>query len=277
MNMAHNNEKAEERLQDFERRHSDLQAELSKHRDDKKALAEALRETQKQKEEIDALLVCARAVLTSTSFPKTAREIFDVCRTSIGARSGYVALLSEAGQENEVLFLESGGLDCTVDPELPMPIRGLRSESYRMNKTVFHNDFMNSQWVAFMPAGHVVLNNVLFAPLIHDDRTVGLIGIANKDGGFTEADARLATAFGEIASIALQNSRTLDQLREALSQVKTLSGLLPICASCKKIRDDKGYWNQIESYIRDHSEAEFSHGICPECVKKLYPDFCNDD
>jgi len=62
------------------------------------------------------------------------------------------------------------------------------------------------------------------------------------------------------------------KLQDALARVKTLSGLLPICASCKKIRDDSGYWNQIESYIRDRSEAEFSHGICPECTKKLYPD-----
>ena len=51
-------------------------------------------------------------------------------------------------------------------------------------------------------------------------------------------------------------------------EVKTLTGLLPICATCKKIRDDKGYWKQIESYIRDHSEAEFSHGICPDCHEK---------
>jgi DNA-binding response OmpR family regulator len=61
-------------------------------------------------------------------------------------------------------------------------------------------------------------------------------------------------------------------LRKALAQVKKLSGFLPICASCKKIRDDKGYWQQIEAYIRDHSEAEFSHGICPECAEKLYGD-----
>lgn len=59
-------------------------------------------------------------------------------------------------------------------------------------------------------------------------------------------------------------------MQEALSKVKVLSGMLPICASCKKIRDDKGYWNQIEAYIRTHSEADFSHGICPECMKRLY-------
>jgi hypothetical protein len=62
------------------------------------------------------------------------------------------------------------------------------------------------------------------------------------------------------------------KLEDALSQLKTLSGLLPICSSCKKIRDDSGYWNQIERYIQDHSEAEFSHSICPECLKRLYPD-----
>ena len=75
--------------------------------------------------------------------------------------------------------------------------------------------------------------------------------------------------------IALIHSLRLKQaaLKEALSEVKTLSGFLPICASCKNIRDDKGYWNQIETYIREHSEAEFSHGICPECARKLYPEF----
>jgi AmiR/NasT family two-component response regulator len=59
------------------------------------------------------------------------------------------------------------------------------------------------------------------------------------------------------------------ELRDALSKVKTLRGLLPICASCKKIRDDQGYWQQIEHYLRDHSGAEFTHGLCPECAEKL--------
>ena len=63
------------------------------------------------------------------------------------------------------------------------------------------------------------------------------------------------------------------ELGKALSDVKKLSGLLPICASCKKIRDDKGYWNQIEEYIRDHSEAEFTHSICEECAGNLYPEY----
>ena len=68
-------------------------------------------------------------------------------------------------------------------------------------------------------------------------------------------------------------SKLVGELQEALAKVKALSGLLPICASCKKIRDDKGYWTQVEVYIRDHSEADFSHSICPDCAARLYPDF----
>lgn len=70
-----------------------------------------------------------------------------------------------------------------------------------------------------------------------------------------------------------EKAKLIAELAEALAKVKTLSGLLPICSSCKKIRDDKGYWNQIEAYIQEHSDAEFSHGICPECARKYYPDF----
>ena len=67
--------------------------------------------------------------------------------------------------------------------------------------------------------------------------------------------------------------KTIEQEKEqAVSELKVLGGLLPICASCKKIRDDQGYWSQIESYIRDHSEAQFSHGICPDCARAIYPE-----
>ena len=70
-----------------------------------------------------------------------------------------------------------------------------------------------------------------------------------------------------------ERNQLIKGLQDSLAKIKTLSGMLPICASCKKIRDDKGYWNQIETYLREHSEAEFSHGICPECAQKLYPDY----
>ena len=68
--------------------------------------------------------------------------------------------------------------------------------------------------------------------------------------------------------------KTTARLQEALDNIKTLEGLLPMCANCKSIRDDGGYWQQVEVYIRDHSEAKLSHSICPDCATKLYPDLC---
>jgi PAS domain S-box-containing protein len=72
--------------------------------------------------------------------------------------------------------------------------------------------------------------------------------------------------------IEADREKLINKLQAALIKIKTLRGIIPICAACKKIRDDKGYWNQLENYLTDHSEADFSHGICPECVKKLYPE-----
>jgi PAS domain S-box-containing protein len=80
----------------------------------------------------------------------------------------------------------------------------------------------------------------------------------------------LARDITERKRVEAEREKLIAQLQNALTEVKKLSGLLPICASCKKIRNDKGYWEQIEIYIHDRSEADFTHGICPECAKKLY-------
>ncbi len=71
-------------------------------------------------------------------------------------------------------------------------------------------------------------------------------------------------------------SAKVTELQEALNQINTLKGILPICANCKKIRDDAGYWQQVEAYISKYTSAEFSHGICPDCMKKLYPELCDE-
>ena len=97
---------------------------------------------------------------------------------------------------------------------------------------------------------------------------------------FKELDATNKSLRNEIKSrinSERQREKLIDELQTALADVNTLSGLLPICAKCKKIRDDKGYWNQIESYIRDHSGAKFSHGICPDCAKELYSEFIRNN
>lgn len=74
-----------------------------------------------------------------------------------------------------------------------------------------------------------------------------------------------------------ERERLINELKQALADIKTLSGLVPICSNCKKIRDDKGYWTQVEAYVQEHSQAQFSHGFCPECMRKLFPNLKFDD
>ncbi len=88
--------------------------------------------------------------------------------------------------------------------------------------------------------------------------------------GVIEAREKCYYYIGELE----QNNKTL---QDALAEIKTLRGLISICSSCKKVRDDKGFWTQVEAYVSEHTEAEFSHGICPDCMKKLYPEYTNED
>lgn len=86
----------------------------------------------------------------------------------------------------------------------------------------------------------------------------------------SEMVLRIANA--KAAEEKIEREKLINELQEALGKIRTLKGLIPICSSCKKVRDDEGYWHQVEVYIRDHSTAEFSHSLCPDCFQKLYPE-----
>jgi PAS domain S-box-containing protein len=184
------------------------------------ALRSALAQAHQREAEVSGLLDGARAVLQHRAFQDSARRIYDVCKALLGASAGYVSLLTEDGAENDVVFLDSGDWVCTVDPDLPMPIRGLRAEAYRTGEPVYDNAFAGSRWQVYMPAGHARLDSVLFAPLRLGGKVVGLMGLANKPGGFSGRDARLAAAFGELAVIGLMNSRTLEALRRSRDELE---------------------------------------------------------
>jgi PAS domain S-box-containing protein len=209
-----------------------------------------------REDEVSALLDSARAVLQYADFKDSARAIFDFCKKVTGATAGYVALLTEDGAENEVLFLDPGGRECVVDPTLPMPIRGLRGEAYRMGKPAYDNDFWHNEWMRFMPTGHVTLDNVLFAPLIIDGKAVGLMGLANKPGGFTERDAKMALAFGELAAIALNNSRTRELLENSEERFRVVAqtaidAIITIDSSSRIT-----FWNKSSETLFGYTEAE---------------------
>lgn len=220
------------------------------------SLIQSLEVSRQREAEVSALLQGSRAVLQYREFEDATRSIFDACKNLIGATAGYVALLNKEETYNELLFLDSGGLDCTVDPSLPMPIRGLRERVYRTGKTVYENDFSESEWTEFLPEGHAPLHNVLFAPLKVNGKAVGLLGLANKPGGFTIDDVSMATAFGELASIALMNSRSLESLEASEQRFRSTAqsaadAMISIESDGKII-----FWNQAAEKIFGYSNEE---------------------
>jgi len=135
-----------------------------------------------------------------------------------------------------------------------------------------------SQEREFLKANKV--RSALMVPLRYGPSLTGVLGFdsLHRAQSWNEELIALLKIAGVVFGNAIERkrseeerSRLILELQESLARVRTLSGLLPICSSCKKIRDDKGYWNQIETYIRDRSQAEFTHGICPECAQRLYP------
>ncbi|OEF96548.1 ATP-binding protein [Desulfuribacillus alkaliarsenatis] len=188
--------------------------------DEMKSKQELINELKLIKDENDAILESTRALMGSQDFQTTAKVIFNCCKKVIGNISGYVALLKADGEENEVIYLDSGGRPCTVDINLPMPIRGLREIAYHTNKAVIDNNFASSKWMQYMPAGHMSVDNVLFAPLVIDQKTVGLIGLANKKGGFTKRDSDFASRIGDIVALALRNTRMIDSLKQSISDLR---------------------------------------------------------
>ncbi len=225
-----------------------------------------------------AYLNSAKAVLEHRDFDAYARMLFDNCKKVLGAMSGYVALLNENGSENEVIFLDSGGLPCTVDPSLPMPIRGLRNEAYRTGKVVYDNDFLGSKWMEFMPEGHVALENVLFAPIRVREKVVGLLGLANKPHGFSETDAEIAQEFGELAAVGLSNHLSRKNLEENEERFRLLYEHAPLPYQSL---DETGLlievnqtWLDAFGITRDEAIGKrFEDVLTKECQERFRADF----
>ena len=185
-------------------------------------LRRSLKEIQDREVELRALLLSSRAVLEKETFEKTARIIFDRCKETLQASAGYVVLVDASGRHNQALFLDTGADTCSVDPSLPMPVRGLTAEVYKGCKSVSHNAFDTSDYRDLMPQGHAPIKNVLLSPLVIANKTVGLMGLANKPGGFSERDNQLARVFSEQMAVAYRNQMSLDALEKSETRFRSV-------------------------------------------------------
>ena len=111
----------------------------------------------------------------------------------------------------------------------------------------------------------------------YDDDTIAVESVQKGAQDYIVKGQVTGSMLGRAIRYAIERRKLLVQLAQSTSEIKRLRGILPICANCKKIRDDQGYWTQVETYIRDNTGTEFSHGICPDCAEKLYPAYFKKD
>lgn len=111
----------------------------------------------------------------------------------------------------------------------------------------------------------------------HDNDELAVEAVQKGAQDYLVKEMVTGPLLGRAIRYAIERKKLFTQLEHSMTEIKKLRGFLPICSNCKKIRDDKGYWTQVEVYISTHSDAEFSHGICPECAETLYPGLYHKD
>ena len=172
----------------------------------------ALAHSRQQEVERAALLHAARTVLEKRAFDDTAGTVLASCEGIVGATAGFVLLLTQDGTATRLVRYDTRGRESTVPADTPMPVRGLRERVLATRQTVFDNAFGNGPGAALLPPGHVRIESALLAPMAIAGEVIGFLGLANKPGGFTPDDARLTSAFAEMAALSHLNARTLDLL-----------------------------------------------------------------
>jgi PAS domain S-box-containing protein len=186
-------------------------------------LLRAVAELERANLQKESMLKAARSLLEQCyDFEQFAKVILDSVKQATGATGGYVAFIDRAHMKNELLFLDVGDRECLVDPSLPMPIRGLRQRAHQTGKVVYDNSFASSEWVRFLPEGHVTLDNVMITPVMLDGEAIGAIGLANKPEGFNDQDAALAAGFADTAAGGLRQVRAEKRIAEQHTFLQTV-------------------------------------------------------
>ncbi len=175
---------------------------------------ESLIKNDRSQVHLSALISASRAVFKKSSFPIVAQSVFDLAKPVIGADNGFVALVSPAGTDLDLVSLDFGAMENRL-PKFSLPMSDLPGQAIDSRKTLYVNDYPGEPGKKALLAGQVEIRNGLFSPLLLRDEVVGMIVFANKPGGFERADIEIAQAFGELLSISLANTRAYEALRSS--------------------------------------------------------------
>lgn len=237
-------------------------------------------------------------LVEQSSLDRIIQQALDDAVRLTDSRIGYLHFVN-ADQATIRLYTWSTGTMkiCTAveATHYPLAQAGIWVDCVHRREPVIHNDYAAEPGRKGLPDGHVALIRDLGVPVFEDGRVAAVLGVGNKEELYDHYDVELTQLLaGTIWSIVHRKrvhehlseqiaARTEEleqrnrELQQALADVQTLSGIVPICSYCKKIRDDQGYWNQLESYLSERTEARFSHGICPACAQKEFPGLPIDD
>ena len=175
------------------------------------------------------LLACSQVILQKDDFESTVKYIFEMCSKLTESKCGFVSLYDDQHEYHNIIFAQTGDFSCNINRDHPIKINGFMKIMYDKKNTTYYNDFSNQSMASqILPDGHITLNNVLFSPFIHDGEVVGILGLANKSGNYTDADIQIVEPFAEMAAISLKNSKTLNRLvisEEKLRQVQKMEAI----------------------------------------------------
>jgi GAF domain-containing protein len=245
-----------------------------------------------QNRHLSLLHEIARVAASTLELATLYQKLADVLAQIIGGDGCYVTHLDE--DSNQVLGGAASGAARDPYPHMQPPPgeRTLTESVLKAGRPLPIEDVHNSEYISPKIAAMFPGVSQLGLPLQVGERSLGAVLIAfDQPHSFTDDEIARARQAVDLTALALENARLFQsvrqsqmdwetlslELQDALDNVKTLRGLLPICSSCKKIRDDSGYWQGVDDYVRDHSEARFTHGMCPECLRELYPWFEKGD
>jgi len=253
---------------------------------------------QQQTEMLAALNAVSYTVNQTLDLEKLMNDVLERAIEILNADSGHIRLLDEKDQTLETVvhkgFSPEQAEKMNIKRKYGKGLSWQCLQSNRVTFTEFNPKDPHLQKIESfgMRIGARFSINI---PIVSKDIKLGIIAVYFFSlREFREQEIELCVGIGRQVGTAIENARLYQQtqnslkrleesqeareklisdLQKALAELKTLSGLLPICSHCKNIRDDQGYWEQLEGYIQKHSDAKFSHGICPECAKKYYPDY----
>jgi len=207
--------------------------------------------------EVTGLLEASRIVLSETSFEAVVEDIYTLCNSLIGAAAGYVALFTADGLEKQLISSDPGGLPEAVAAALPRLRREMGEGAHPLVRPVWLNDLAHSKWARLLPAGPPGLDNVLFTPLQVGGKTVGVMSMFNKPGGFSEPEAILAAGFTEFAAIALVNMRAREAVRQSEEKYRLLVNQVPAVVFKGYIDWSMDFFDQKVEALTGYSPEEF--------------------